>query len=74
MVGKKNILAARAQGLAGGGGRLGKVMLREECLPRGHKKGPTLPTESPLRHPLLCIDPFAGRADEHELFPTHSKF
>ena len=32
-----------------------------------------VPTEA-LRHPLLCIDPFTGRADEDELFPTHSKF
>jgi hypothetical protein len=23
---------------------------------------------------FLCIDPFAGRADEDELFPTRSKF
>jgi hypothetical protein len=23
---------------------------------------------------LLCLDPFAGRADEDELFRTHSKF
>jgi len=32
-----------------------------------------VPTEA-LRHPLLCIDPFTGRADEDEMFPTHSKF
>jgi hypothetical protein len=35
-----------------------------------------VPTEAPLRHPLnfLCIDRFAGRANEDELFRAHSKF
>ena len=34
------------------------------------------PTEAPLRDPLnsLCINLFAGRANEDELFRAHSKF
>ena len=34
-----------------------------------------MPTEAPLRHSLefLRIDPFAGRAAEHELFRPDSK-
>ena len=35
-----------------------------------------VPTEASLRNPLnfLCINVFAGRTNEDELFPVHSKF